>query len=190
LAGNIGYLQITEYSDDTARLAKEAAAKFKQANVHGVILDVRGNPGGYLDAAVDLSSLWLSNKTVLTERRGGIVVQTFKSQGSAPLAGIPTVVLIDEGSASASEITAGALRDNKAATLIGVTSFGKGSVQDIQDLQGGAQIKVTIARWYTPSGKNIDKQGIKPDQEVKRSDADIKADKDPQLDAATAFLKK
>jgi carboxyl-terminal processing protease len=99
-------------------------------------------------------------------------------------------VLIDEGSASASEITAGALKDNDAATLIGAKTFGKGSVQSLNKLTGGAMLKVTIARWYTPNGKNIDKEGIKPDQEVKRTDDDYKNNRDPQLDAATAFLKK
>lgn len=191
LDGNIGYLQIVEFSDDTAKLAREAAASFKQAGVKGVILDVRGDPGGYLNAAVDVSSLWLDNgKTILSERRNGVIIRTYESQGMPLLAGMPTVVLIDNGSASASEITAGALRDNNAAKLMGVTSFGKGSVQEIQKLPGGAELKVTIARWYTPGGKNIDKQGIKPDQEVKRSDDDIKAGRDPQLDAAAAFLKK
>jgi carboxyl-terminal processing protease len=103
---------------------------------------------------------------------------------------VPTVVLIDEGSASASEIVAGALHDNKAAKLIGVKTFGKGSVQDIINLRDGAILKVTIARWYTPGGKNIDKQGIEPDQKVERTEDDIKNNKDPQLDAATVLLSK
>jgi carboxyl-terminal processing protease len=99
-------------------------------------------------------------------------------------------VLIDEGSASASEIVAGALKDNGAASLFGVKSFGKGSVQQLEKLSDGSLLKVTIARWYTPSGKNIDKEGINPDTEVKRSDEDFKKNIDPQLEAALKYLKK
>lgn len=189
LDGNIGYIKISRFGDDTSSLTRTAAEKFKQAGVKGVVLDVRGDPGGLLDAAVNVSSLWLSNQTVLTERRGEEVVKSFSSQGTPVLNGIPTVVLINEGSASASEITAGALRDNKAATLIGVKSFGKGSVQQLIKFNDGSVLKVTIAKWYTPSGTNINKEGIKPDKEVKRTDDDIKANKDPQLDAALSQLK-
>jgi len=190
LDGNIGYLQISQFTEDTVKLASEAADKFKQAGVKGIVLDLRGDPGGILPVAVDVSSLWLpAGKIVLTERRGGTIVKTHTSDGTATLQGIPTVVLIDGGSASASEIVAGALRDNNVATLMGVTSFGKGSVQEINELPGGAELKVTIARWYTPGGKNIDKQGIKPDKEVKLPD-DLKEGQDPQLDAAKVFLTK
>ncbi|MGZ6005205.1 MAG: S41 family peptidase [Candidatus Saccharimonadales bacterium] len=189
LTGNIGYIQISEFSGDTIDLAAKAANNFKQAGVKGVILDLRGDPGGELNAAVGVSSLWLKDgATVLTERRGGTVVQTHNATGGAVLYGIKTVVLIDEGSASASEITAGALRDNGAATLMGVKSFGKGSVQEIINFSDGGELKVTIARWYTPNGKNIDKQGITPDKVIKRSDDDIKAGKDPQLDAAKSYF--
>ncbi|HSX53529.1 MAG TPA: S41 family peptidase [Patescibacteria group bacterium] len=190
LPGNIGYIQITQFSDDTSQLATKAANDFKQAGVKGIVLDMRGDPGGLLDAAVNVSSLWLpSGKTILTERRGGEVVQTYASTGTATLQGIKTVVLIDGGSASASEITAGALHDNGAAQLIGVTSYGKGSVQEIDNLPGGAELKVTIARWYTPDGKNIDKQGIKPDQVV-QIPVNTPKGQDPQLDAATVYLAK
>lgn len=190
LDGNVGYLKISRFSDDTAALSQAAAQKFKQDGAQSVILDLRGNPGGYLEAAVDVSSLWLNNKTVLQERRGGVVEKTFKSRGTATLAGVPTIVLIDEGSASASEITAGALRDNNAATLLGAKSFGKGSVQEPEELGDGSLLKITIARWYTPNGKNIDKEGINPDQKVERSADDYKAGRDPQLDAAVTKLKK
>jgi carboxyl-terminal processing protease len=183
---NIGYIKISRFGDDTSALARKAAEKFKADGVQKVILDLRGNPGGYLDSAVDVSSLWLKDKTVLTERRDGVTIKTYKTRGSAPLLGIPTIVLIDEGSASASEITAGALRDNDAATLIGVKSFGKGSVQQPQNLDNGGILKVTVARWYTPGGKNIDKQGIQPDKKVEISVDDIKAGRDPQLDAAVS----
>ncbi len=191
LDGNIGYIQITRFGDDTAGLATKAADSFKQAGVKGVILDLRQDPGGLLDAAVSVSSLWLpSGKTVLSEKRDGVTVHNYPSTGVATLQGIKTVVLIDEGSASASEITAGALKDNGAATLIGVKSYGKGSVQQLASLGDGAMLKVTIAHWFTPSGKGIDKIGIQPDQKVDRTAADVKANKDPQQDAALQFLNK
>jgi carboxyl-terminal processing protease len=190
LDGNIGYLRISRFGEDTASLSQKAATDFKNQNVKGVIVDLRGDPGGLLPAAVDVSSLWLDNKLVLTERRGGTIIQSHQSKGTPTLKGVPTVVLIDEGSASASEITAGALRDNAAATLIGTKSFGKGSVQQLENLQDGALLKVTIARWYTPKGRNIDKQGIEPDKNVKISDDDIKAGRDPQKDAAIQELSK
>ena len=186
----IGIMTISQFGKDTTDLANKAAQDFKNKGVKAVILDLRSDPGGLLDAAVNVSSLWLNNKTVLTERRGGQIVQTYKSQGNALLAGLPTVVLIDSGSASASEITAGALRDNGVATLIGTKSFGKGSVQQIVNFADGGELKVTIARWYTPNGNNIDKQGITPDQTVERSDDDAKNGRDPQLDAAMQFLNK
>lgn len=186
----IGIMTISRFGDDTVSLAKKAAADFTAANVRGIILDLRGNPGGYLEAAVSLSSLWLDkNATVLTERRDNLVIDTLRATGSPVLKGIKTVVLIDEGSASASEITAGALKDNGAATLIGRKSFGKGSVQQPINLRDGGLLKVTIARWFTPGGRNIDKEGIEPDQDVGRTVDDITANRDPQLDAALNSLK-
>jgi len=190
LPGNIGYLQITHFSDDIAKLATQAAQEFAAKDVKGVVLDLRGDPGGLLDAAVEVSSLWLpKGQTVLQEKQGGVVVSTERANGNNLLQGIPTAVLINEGSASASEITAGALEDNKVATLFGVKSFGKGSVQQIKELAGGGELKVTIARWYRPNGQNIDKKGILPDKEVKMTDDDYKNKLDPQKDAAVAFLR-
>lgn len=188
LEGNIGYIKIARFSEDTTDLVTKAAEGFQATVVKGMILDLRGDPGGLLNSAVEVSSLWLDNKVVLTERRDGTVVRTFNSKGTPVLKGIPTVVLVDAGSASASEITAGALRDNNVATIIGEKSFGKGSVQQLVKFRDDSVLKVTIARWYTPSGKNIDKEGISPDKEVKNVDADVKAGKDAQLDAARAEL--
>jgi carboxyl-terminal processing protease len=191
LPDNIGYLKVSRFAEDTASLSREAAAKFKAANVRGVILDVRGDPGGLLEASVDLASLWLDKgKTILQEKRGEVVVKTYSAKGTPILKGIRTVVLINEGSASASEITAGALKDNDVAQLIGVKSYGKGSVQSLVRLGDGGVLKVTIARWFTPSGMNIDKEGIEPDQEVKRSEEDFTNNRDPQREAAIVFLKK
>lgn len=189
LDGNIGYMQIIRFGDDTKELALVAAEEFKAKNVKGVVLDMRGNPGGRLDASVDISSLWLpKGTTVLQERQNGVVMGTEVATGVNPLLGIKTAVLIDEGSASASEITAGALKDNKVATLYGVKSFGKGSVQSIETLRGGGELKVTIARWHRPNGQNIDKKGISPDKEIKMTEDDRKNDRDPQKDAAITFI--
>lgn len=188
LEGNIGYLKLnSRFGPDTVELARKSAEEFRSANVRGIILDVRNNPGGLLDAAVKVSNLWLDKgQTILQERRDGVVIKTFRAPSTPILKGIPAVVLINEGSASASEIVAGALHDNKAAKLIGEKSFGKGSVQQLEELPDGGVLKVTIARWYTPAGVNINKEGIKPDLEVKLTDEDTKAKRDPQLDAAKA----
>jgi len=187
---SIGIIKIVRFGDDTVSLAQTAAESLKAQNVKGIILDMRNNPGGRLDAAVGISSLWLKDKIVLTERRGGQIVETIKSRGPAILEGIKTIVLINGGSASASEITAGALKDNKAATLMGEKSFGKGSVQQPIELKDGGLLKVTIARWYTPAGKNIDKEGIAPDTEVKPAETDTPTGTDTQLERALSEIQK
>jgi carboxyl-terminal processing protease len=188
--GNIGYLKISQFGSDTTDLVKSAVNDFKAKGVKGVVLDLRGDPGGYLQTAIDVSSMWLdSGKTVVSERRGGVTNRTDTATGNNPLKSMPTVVLIDGGSASASEITAGALHDNHAASLVGVKSFGKGSVQQVINLGDGSELKVTIAHWYTPNGKNIDKQGITPDVVVQNGDADVKAGKDPQKDKAFELIR-
>ncbi len=188
--GNIGYLKISQFSNDTTKLANDAVADFKVKGVKAVILDLRSNPGGYLSGAVDISSLWLDQRQiVVSQKRGGQTLSTEYAKGNNSLKGLPTVVLINSGSASASEITAGALHDNNAATILGEKSFGKGSVQQVVNLSNGGELKVTIARWYTPKGTNIDKQGITPDVSVSSSDDDQKAARDPQKDKATEILK-
>lgn len=187
---NIGIMTISRFGDDTVALARKAANEFKNKNVKGVILDLRNNPGGYLNAAVDISSLWLDKgDIILTERRDNVAIQTFKASGNPVLNGIKTVVLINEGSASASEITAGALRDNDAATILGQKSYGKGSVQQPINLRDGGLLKITIARWFTPAGKNIDKEGVEPDKKVEITAEDIENKRDPQLDAALKEIK-
>jgi carboxyl-terminal processing protease len=187
--GNIGIIGISRFGDDTVSLTRKAATELKDAGVTGIVLDLRGNPGGLLDASVDVSAIWLSKgTTVLEEKRGGEIIKTYKSDTQPILAGVPTVILINQGSASASEIVAGALKDQGAATLIGEQSFGKGSVQRLLPLDDGGSLKVTIARWFTPNGKNIDKEGISPDTEVELTTEDRKAEADPQLDAALSQL--
>lgn len=189
VADGVGYLEINQFSEDTGELAHRAAEEFKQKGVQGVVVDLRGNGGGYLNAAVDVASLWLDKKVVVQEKEGDKVVDTLRTNSNPLLAGMKTTVLIDGGSASASEILAGALQDHGVAKLIGTKSFGKGSVQQIEELGDGGQLKVTVARWYTPNNKNIDKEGINPDTEVKITAEDINAGKDPQKDAAINMVK-
>ena len=185
--GKIGILTVSRFNDDTVSAARKAAREFIDRGVTKVIVDLRNNPGGTVDSAQGLLGLWLNNQVVLTERRGSETVKTLNSTGSPILENIQTVVLINENSASASEITAGALRDYGKAKLVGKKSYGKGSVQVVLDLSSGSQLKVTEARWYTPKGKNIDKEGIKPDVEVELTADDVKNDKDPQLEKAESL---
>jgi carboxyl-terminal processing protease len=188
LAGNIGYLQVSQFSDDTFNLVRQAVAKFQQAGVQKVILDLRDNPGGEVNSAQDISSLWLpSGATVEQEKRGSTVVDSYPATGTNPLKGMPTVVLINGGSASAAEITTLALRDNHAAYVIGEKSYGKGVVQQVIPFSDGSELKVTIAKWYGPAGENINHKGITPDQTVKEP-ADATATNDPQLQAAQTYL--
>lgn len=188
---NVGYLRISRFAEDTESLAQKAASEFANKGVKGVILDLRGDGGGYLVTAQQVAGLWLTNdKKIVEERIGEVVKDELFAKGAAPLNGIPTVVLIDGGSASASEIVAGALSEHKAAQLVGTKTYGKGSVQELLNLSMGGQLKVTIAKWYTPQGKNIDKEGIKPDVEVVPTDAQIAAGEDVQKAKAIDLLKK
>jgi carboxyl-terminal processing protease len=190
LDGNIGYLQLTDFANDTADLTQKAADQFKQQNVNGIILDLRNNGGGYLDAAVKISSLWLNpGQKILDEKHGNKVIDSQSATGNNELHGIPTVILVNDGTASASEITAGALHDNDAAYLIGGKTYGKGVVQQLINFRDDSQLKVTVASWYRPDGQNINKKGITPDKTVKLTDADAKAGNDTQLQAAQAYLK-
>ncbi len=187
---NIGIMRITRFGQtDTVALARSAARDFKSRGVKGIVLDLRGNGGGYLQSAVDVASLWMKDKVVVTERTGGRVTDTLKTSGDAVLEGIPTIVLVNGGSASASEILAGALNDNGAAKLVGEKTFGKGVVQDVKELGDGGSLKVTIASWYTPSGKNISKEGITPQTVIGLSDEDYAAGRDPQKDKALELLR-
>jgi carboxyl-terminal processing protease len=188
ISGTVGTLTISRFDTETASLARAAAQEFKTKGVKGIILDLRYNGGGYVDAAQDVAGLWLDGKVVVTERAGGQVISTLKSGNNALLAGIPTVVLVNSGSASASEIVAGALQDYKVAKLVGERTFGKGSVQKLIKLPEGAELKVTIARWYTPNGKNITTDGINPDISASYTQADADAGQDPQLEAAKKEL--
>jgi carboxyl-terminal processing protease len=184
----VGLLTISRFDDQTGSLARQAAQSFKDQNVKGVIVDLRGNGGGYITAAQDVAGIWLNKQIVVSERVNGKVEEELKTGGTPILEGVPTVLLVNGGSASASEIVAGALQEYGVATLIGETTFGKGSVQKLVSLPGGAELKVTVARWYTPQGKTISEKGITPNTVVERSADDVNANRDPQLDAAKQKL--
>ena len=182
--GEIGILKVNRFGDDTVSLARKYASEFVEKGVKKVILDLRNNPGGTVGAAQGLLGIWLDNQIAMTERRGSEIVKTLRTTGTPILGNMKTVVLINGNSASASEITAGALREYGKATLVGQKSYGKGSVQIVLGLPGGSQMKVTEARWYTPKGKNIDKTGIEPDVKVDLSSDDVNNNVDPQMDKA------
>ena len=188
--GTIGIITVSRFGDDTVDIVKKAVVDLESQGATKFVLDLRNNGGGYLQAAVGVSGVFMENKVVVEERKNGKTIDKLSTGAGGTLVGKPLVVLINSGSASASEITAGALQDHKVATLVGEKSFGKGSVQEIIDLAGGAQLKVTIAHWFTPKGRDIDETGITPDVEVKMSTDDINAGLDPQLGKAKELLNK
>lgn len=190
LDGNVGYLQVSQFSDDTDELARAAAQSFVDKGVTKVILDLRDNPGGEVSSAVGLCSLWLErSEVVVQQKRGNSTVDTQRATGDEPLLrAMRTVVLVNNGSASASEITALALRDYRQAQLVGEQTYGKGVVQQLLPFSDGSSLKVTIAKWYSPKGTNIDQKGIKPDQLVKPTDDDITNKNDVQLQTAQTYL--
>jgi carboxyl-terminal processing protease len=184
IIGKTGILTVHMFNDDTGRLARAAAEQFVAQGVDKVILDLRGNGGGTVTAAQALAGLWLDNQPLMTERRGGKIDKTIKTTGKPLLGDKKTIVLINGGSASASEIVAGALSEYDKATLVGEKSYGKGSVQAMVQLSDGSMLKVTTARWYTPKGATIDGKGIDPSIEVKLTAEDFDAGRDPQLEKA------
>lgn len=163
----IANIKINQFGDDTLSLFEKAAAKTISDGASGVILDLRNNPGGYLDTSVDIASFFLDqDKVVVSEKDKSGKIQEYKTDHAPVLKDLPLVVLVNEGSASAAEIVTGALKDYKRADIIGTKTFGKGSVQALETLTGGAALKITIAKWLTPLGTEIDKKGIMPDIEV------------------------
>jgi carboxyl-terminal processing protease len=183
-SGNIAYLRVMQFNEDTKKQFSKYVKEIKSKKANGIILDLRNNPGGYLDTAIDMASYWVTDGPVVSEKgKNGINIE-HKTSGSHPLAGIKTIVLVNKGSASASEIVAGALQDTNNAVLIGEQTFGKGSVQDLEPFPDGSALKLTIAEWFTPSGKNINKEGVKPDIEVKEDWENEKVGEDVVLDAA------
>jgi carboxyl-terminal processing protease len=191
-SGGTFVISLYSFSQNSADLFRNALRQFFQSGDTKLVLDLRGNPGGYLDAAVEMASFFLPvGKTIVTEDFKGtqqnIVHQSFGYNVFANKK-LSMVVLIDQGSASASEILAGALQQQGVATLVGTRSFGKGSVQQLMELGGGAELKITVARWLTPNGTSISDGGLTPDIKADRTADDFKAGKDPQMDAAAAWL--
>lgn len=180
----VGVVTISQFGEHTLDEVKQELAKLKQQNVSGFIIDLRFNGGGYLDGAVELVSLFQKEGKVVSVARRGAEDEALTVTGDAPYADVPLVVLINAGSASASEIAAGALQDHKRATIVGEKSFGKGTVQDVIPYADGSSLKVTVAHWLTPNGKNLSKEGVTPDVVVERTAEDFKAEKDPQMEKA------
>ncbi len=169
---------------------RTALKRFLQKEYAGLVLDLRGNPGGYLDSAVEIASYFLPmGAVVVTESDGGGNERVHRSKGYGIIRDdVPVVVLVDGGSASASEILAGALSAHNRATLIGTRTFGKGSVQELLEITPETSLKVTIARWLTPDGISISAGGLTPDVVIERTAEDVEQERDPQLDAALRFL--
>ncbi len=187
----VALLKVNQFGEDTVKEFQVAVDQVKVRHPSGILLDLRDNPGGLLNAAVDMASLMVPKGRVVVyeEDREG-KRESILTAGGDVLSGIPTVVLINEGSASAAEILSAAIRDNRDnVTLIGQKSFGKGSVQELVSISRDTSLKVTIARWLTPSGKQINKEGIQPDVEVKLSGDDFSAGRDPQMDKAIEVVR-
>ena len=182
--GDVGYIRVRRFGDDTDTAIRNAAADLAKQGVDKIVLDLRDNPGGYLNSAVTVSSEFLADGVVVEERGRHMESKQLVANPGGNLTNAKLVILINEGSASASEITAGALKDNDRAILVGEKTYGKGSVQEVKQLSNGAQLKVTVAGWFTPKGVNISKEGIKPDIEVKLTPEDSNAGRDPQLEKA------
>ncbi len=186
----IATLSIYRFDSETGVLAKKYAEEIKNEGISKVILDLRGNGGGYVQAAKTVASLWLEkNALIVSEKAGSKTVEEIRATGDNPLKGIKTVILLDGSSASASEIVAGALKEHKAAQIVGEKSYGKGSVQTTIDMPNGALLKVTIAKWFTPSGKNISNNGISPDIKVSAPKGESYLLNDIQKNKALEILK-
>lgn len=180
----VGVLTISQFGERTLAEVRRELQGFARQNVAGVVLDLRFNGGGYLDGAVELVSLFLREGRVVSVARRGVADETIDVRGEAPYPDLPLVVLINQASASASEIAAGALQDYKRAVIVGEKSFGKGTVQDVIPYEDGSSLKVTVAHWLTPNGKDLGKEGVTPDVTVTRTAEDFRAERDPQLDRA------
>jgi carboxyl-terminal processing protease len=189
LPDDIAYVQVTTFGDNTTKELKNALKTLMAQNPKGLILDLRDNGGGYLQTAVEVVSQFQGNGTVVYEQYGNGTKKPYAVVSGGMATKIPMVVLINEGTASASEITAGALQDYGRAKLVGVVSYGKGSVQQWEPISNNeGAVRVTVARWLTPDGRQIDKHGLTPDVYVQRTAEDRQSDRDPQLDLGVEVL--
>lgn len=193
LDGGIFVISLYSFSENSTTLFRNALRQFMESGDTKLVLDLRGNPGGYLDAAVQMASYFLpvGDVIVTEDYKGKQANDSHRSLGYDVFRGnnnFKMAILIDQGSASASEILAGALQQHNVAKLVGTRSFGKGSVQELVDLGGGAELKVTIARWLTPNGNSISDGGLHPDINATTTQADVTAGSDPQMEAAVQYL--
>ena len=189
LEQGVGYIRLSSFGDDTIGDLRSALSQVLAEEPAGVILDLRGNGGGYLTAAIDVSSEFIRQGVILSERFGDGREEIYRADGDGLALDIPLVVLIDSVSASASEIVAGAVQDHGRGWIVGERSFGKGSVQNWHPLEDDAgAIRVTIARWFTPDGRSIQGDGLIPDITVEFTDEDAAANRDPQLERAIEQL--
>ena len=189
LEDNIMLISISNFSEDTEAMFSQAIEEANSNEVNGIILDLRNNPGGFLDSAIEISSEWVETGPVVLEKFDENDITKYQARGIARLKDYKTVVLLNQGSASASEIVAGALQDYDIATIVGEQSYGKGSVQTLKPFTDGSSLKVTVAKWLTPQGQSISEKGITPDVEVEYTIEDFENDRDPQLDKAIEIIK-
>lgn len=186
----IAHIKLSYFGPQTKQEFLAAVNDVLLQQRRGIILDLRSNPGGFLDGAVDISSQFVDKDAVIVTEKFKDGTQTsYSSKISPRIKGIPIVVLVDQGTASAAEIVAGALQDYRLATVVGKKTFGKGSVQQVEDFSDGASLKVTVAKWLTPKGRSIQDEGIVPDVEVDLTEEDYNANRDPQLAKALEILK-
>lgn len=183
-------VEITNFNDDTLRLFNEAVREIKEEDPDGVILDLRNNAGGYLETSIEVASAWIEDGPVVIEKFSDNEEKTYEARGRAELKDYPTVVLVNQGSASASEIVAGAIQDYEKGIILGEQTFGKGSVQSLVPLKEGSSLKVTVAEWLTPEGRSISEEGIIPDKEVEFTTEDYDNDRTPQMDSGIEMLRR
>lgn len=183
----IAIITMSMFNEETTDLFDQAVQEILTSDASGIVLDLRSNPGGLLTAAINVAGYWIDGKPVVIERIGGEEFP-FAGAGVARLANIPTVVLVNGGSASASEILAGALQDYGVATVVGEQTFGKGSVQEYHEFPNGSAVKITVAEWLTPNGRSINETGIEPDVVIEYTIDNYHAEETPQLDEAIRLL--
>ncbi len=186
LEENVGYVRLHQFSNETMQNLRDALRELDADNLDGLVLDLRNNPGGFLETSLQVISQFVTDGPILIEQLPGDEEQVFEARGGALAPNVPLAVLVDEGSASASELVAGSLRDRERAVIIGTSTFGKDTVQTIQPLSAGGALRVTIARWVTPDGNSSAPEGIDPDVFVEN---DTDTEEDEQLAAALRALK-